>query len=223
MVKYAFNSFWPKSFKKYLRVHLEPRFGKETKTLIKKISGRTRKIQLEFSDFPTDQMTPSFMTTCAVIAASYEVLINKMESKEEVVEFLQHSFKHTAEKQVKLTYKLMFIGKKDMLKTMEDFFKNGMPLYGDSFEFNYVKNEAEGSFGCHITKCFFNDFFTKYGVPELTTVLCHWDENWLEEIDKEKHGLTYSRPTTLGYGGDKCRFDFKAECTDDKNRCKKIN
>jgi hypothetical protein len=46
------------------------------------------------------------------------------------------------------------------------------------------------------------------GRPELTSVLCEFDRNWLAMISPERHGFRFERKTTLGYGGASCPFHF---------------
>ena len=53
-----------------------------------------------------------------------------------------------------------------------------------------------------IQRCFFNDFLRGNQVPELIPVLCACDNIWADEIKKEKHGVTFQRPSLLSLGDD---------------------
>jgi len=82
-------------------------------------------------------------------------------------------------------------------------------FYGPTFTFARERDDA-GAYLLNIEVCFYHRFFTANGAPELTPVMCDWDTNtWAEAIVPQRHGFRFERPTTLGYGGDKCRFHFR--------------
>ena len=59
-----------------------------------------------------------------------------------------------------------------------------------------------------VRRCFWHDFFGALGLPQLTTVLCAFDQNWFTVIEPERHGFRFERKTTLGYGATLCPFHF---------------
>ena len=79
--------------------------------------------------------------------------------------------------------------------------------YGKAWEFRVV--ETRDYFSMTATKCFYNDFFNATGVPQLTAVFCHWDQNWMGPIDPGKHKMQFERPTTMGSGGSECPYIFR--------------
>jgi len=79
--------------------------------------------------------------------------------------------------------------------------------FGSSFVFERERDDDE-AYLLNIRRCFWNDFFARAGVPELTRVLCEFDRNWFEAIEPERHGLRFERTTTLGHGGTHCPFHF---------------
>lgn len=80
-------------------------------------------------------------------------------------------------------------------------------LYGTGFVFEQERDDAN-AFLVNIQRCFYHSFFVANGAPELTPIFCDWDTCWADAIDPARHGLRFERPTTLGYGGDRCRFYF---------------
>ena len=60
-----------------------------------------------------------------------------------------------------------------------------------------------------IQRCFFNDFLRGNQAPELIPVLCACDNIWADEIKKEKHGVTFQRPSPLSLGDDACRLQIE--------------
>jgi L-2-amino-thiazoline-4-carboxylic acid hydrolase len=83
-------------------------------------------------------------------------------------------------------------------------------VYGPSFEFEREQDDAD-TYLLNVRRCYFHQYFGAHGVPELTTVFCDWDSSWIGAIDPARHGVRFERPTTLGYGGDCCRFQFRRE------------
>ena len=80
-------------------------------------------------------------------------------------------------------------------------------FFGRAFTFERPRDDDQGYF-LDITRCLWHSFFAAEGTPELTTVFCAFDANWIDAIDVDRHGVRFSRPTTLGHGGPLCPFHF---------------
>jgi len=89
----------------------------------------------------------------------------------------------------------------------ERFKAGGEERFGDVFKYDQVVQSDEESF-VNISKCFFCGFMAHHGVPELTTLHCNMDAVWAEELEKEKYGVKFERPTLMSLGDDACRFQF---------------
>lgn len=79
--------------------------------------------------------------------------------------------------------------------------------FGDSFVFERPR-EDDRAYYADVTRCLWHSFFVAEGKPELTPILCAFDENWIAAIDPERHGVRFERATTLGHGGSLCPFHF---------------
>lgn len=80
-------------------------------------------------------------------------------------------------------------------------------FYGQAFVFERPQDDAH-VYQLDITGCFYHRFFGANGAPEIVPIFCDWDTNWMEAVVPTQHGVRTERPTTLGYGGDRCRFQF---------------
>ena len=81
-------------------------------------------------------------------------------------------------------------------------------LFGASagFQLSFIaKSDRELRFD--ITRCPYNDFFTRYGCPELTCVSCKADEYSYGSLP----GIVFARTETLGCGGKCCDFHIYKE------------
>jgi hypothetical protein len=81
--------------------------------------------------------------------------------------------------------------------------------YGDSFEFEHDTDAMQSYFHTTVKKCLYHDFFVGAGAPELTPVFCAYDDLWGEHLAAGEYGVQFTRPTTIGWGDDVCRFQFK--------------
>jgi hypothetical protein len=79
--------------------------------------------------------------------------------------------------------------------------------FGSAFVFERARDDAE-AYQLNVHRCFWHDCFVAMGQPELTPVLCQFDENWFRVIDPVRHGVRFERTTTIGQGGTHCPFHF---------------
>jgi hypothetical protein len=91
----------------------------------------------------------------------------------------------------------------------ENFRSRGEARFGRSFR--YVDDvRDDGRVFVNIERCLFNEFFRKNGAPEVTAIMCAFDNVWAEELSKPEYGVRFERPTTLARGDDACRFQFSS-------------
>jgi hypothetical protein len=60
-----------------------------------------------------------------------------------------------------------------------------------------------------VHRCGYHEYFAGQHAAELTPVLCAFDANWIGAIDPRRHGFTFNRSTTIGFGGRICPFRFQ--------------
>jgi len=80
-------------------------------------------------------------------------------------------------------------------------------FFGQSFTFERPCDDDRAYF-LDVARCLWQSFFVAEGAPELTPLFCEFDANWIDAIDPDRHGVRFSRPTTLGHGGPLCPFHF---------------
>jgi hypothetical protein len=81
--------------------------------------------------------------------------------------------------------------------------------FGDSFSYERPLDDAN-AYHLHITDCAYHRTFQAWGMPRLTGIFCRIDEAWIKGIE-ERHGIVFARPTTIGWGHDRCRFHFERQ------------
>ena len=61
------------------------------------------------------------------------------------------------------------------------------PLFGAYYDIAFDRQDAD-TFEMRVHRHFFRDHFTRHDNPMLTTVMCAWDANWLNQrFDGEQH------------------------------------
>lgn len=146
------------------------------------------------------------MTT--IVLASYRALLPYINENETVINLLQDAFTSIGQRWIKLYTRLILRFSRDPFHTMIGVSQKRAKKYSGTFTFEY-DGDGKTWFTSTVKKCFYHDFFVANDAPELTCVFCAGDKNWFDEIDPAKHGFKFERPTTLGYGGSECPFQFK--------------
>jgi hypothetical protein len=157
-----------------------------------------------------DEMSQAHLRMTSLVPASYRALLSRMAPPERILDILKIAFKEPFSAEMKPGFRQWLDTTPDPLKGMADGAKaRATWQYGKTFEFEH-EGEGDGDyFASNVKRCFYHSFFVANGAPELTPVFCEWDSIWTEEIVPARHGIRFDRPTTLGYGGDMCRFQFR--------------
>ncbi|QIS12044.1 L-2-amino-thiazoline-4-carboxylic acid hydrolase [Nocardia arthritidis] len=79
--------------------------------------------------------------------------------------------------------------------------------FGPTFTFDHPADD-ERSYHCDVVRCFYHEVLVANSAPELTTVMCEFDANWIGAIDPAVDGFRFERATTIGRGGTHCPFNF---------------
>jgi hypothetical protein len=158
------------------------------------------------SDAPSEPARSNLRYAVSVLAA-HEILRHRFEPAEALIDRLAAAF---AASGAVFTPKV-----RTWLDASPDAFADMVAMsklreaesFGPRFELEHPRDD-DSAYYADVRRCYWHDFFTRAGRPELTRVLCEFDRNWFSAIDPELHGLRFDRPTTLGTGGDRCRFHF---------------
>lgn len=57
-----------------------------------------------------------------------------------------------------------------------------------------------------VKRCLYNEVTREEGAPELMSVFCRLDRSIFDNLRLKRHGMRFSRPTTLADGDDSCNF-----------------
>jgi hypothetical protein len=162
----------------------------------------------EYSHLAVDEKAKPHLRLMACVLASYQALPSALPDRTQGLDLVEDVFVSIGRTPLKLYTQAILMFSKDSFSAITGAGKErALGQYGRAWEFRF--EETDSSFTMTSTKCFYHDFFIAAGAQELTRVFCSWDENWIKPIDPAKHGVSFERPTTMGYGGKECPFIFK--------------
>ncbi len=154
----------------------------------------------------SDKQSQSHLLMCSLILAAFERLIMN-NSKEDSIQELTTALKQFGGKYIRWSMKIMLWVKRDKKKFIENAaIKKSGEIYGKSFMIEELRND--NTFSSIVKKCGYYEFFKRNGIPELTKVFCEWDSLWADEINRQKCGIRFERPTTIANNDEDCRFEF---------------
>ncbi len=142
------------------------------------------------------------------VLASYCIARQHIDDVDLVKQVVGNAFCSYGQTWVKMMTRLSLFFSRDKMKTMVDYNKKAALKHGKNTVF---EEEGDGILfhSINVKQCGYHEFFKANGAPELTKLLCPWDNNWADEIKPDKHGIEFSRPTTIAKGDDMCRFQFR--------------
>ncbi len=202
---------WDLRFQAEILRRLRSRLGvprhPENVQLICRIGNQIERLIVQYSHLVVDEKTLPHLRLTSCVLASYQALSSELLGPEQALKLVEDVFVSIGQTSLKLYTKAMLMFSKDPFTAITNAGKKrAMEQYGGAWDFKY--EETATSFTMTSTKCFYHDFFTAAEAQHLTRIFCSWDENWIKQIDPQKYGILFERPTTLGYGGKECARSF---------------
>jgi hypothetical protein len=170
------------------------------------IHERARALEREHADRSKDERSRANLRYACAVLAGYDVLAATL-PPQEVVSTLTDAFVRSGASVRDKTLAALDESQ-DAFRDLVNVSKMREELqFGTGFVLERERDDDD-AYLLNVRKCFWHDFFVAVGRPELTKVLCAFDQNWFEVIVPERHGFRFERLTTLGVGGSHCPFHF---------------
>ena len=159
----------------------------------------------------TDPQSQGHLLACALVQASFECLVAKGVARAVAIELLMAAFQKPGGLTIKLIMRLALLFSRDKRQMIERETRAKIDTqYGEQFEFE--EESSDISFVSVVKRCAYFDYFQRHQLPELMPIFCAWDALWIDEIKRDRNSnIRFERPTTLGWGGQTCRFEFSFE------------
>ena len=203
---YAAN-MWARGFLKNCRRHMKPLVS-DMKGLEIDIKRQTQELFDQRVASLPDKKGRMILAMCSLVLASYRLLKQRTNDPSLAFDTVRLSFEQTYAKPMQWAYGLWLRMVRDPVGKLQrmSMAKYGQRMYGKSMEF--VDETIDNSADMLVTKCAFHQFFIDHGEPSLTLLICAWDRNWMDVIDRSVRAVRTERPSTISTGGDCCRFRF---------------
>jgi len=156
-----------------------------------------------------DRQSQTHYVMCAYVLAAYIALLEKKESQEAIKDLEEVMVRFGAGFTKWSMRIFLWLGLYNRKYVETKVAKTTEERYGGAFSIS--EERGRESYVIKVHKCAYNDFFKRRGYPELTKVFCAWDTIWSKEINRQKRGLSFKRPTTLAEDEQPCRFEFHFE------------
>lgn len=164
-------------------------------------------LEQKYAPWSVDPRAQSNLRLSAVVLATYRLLADRLPGAE-LLALLYRAFNEPLRDQIRAGVGQYLDQVPNAFAALTDMSKDREASYfGQSFSFERPRDDRRAYY-LDVTHCLWHSFFVAEGAPELTPIFCAFDENWIEGIDPERHGVRFSRPTTLGLGGPLCAFHF---------------
>ncbi|KAI8683562.1 hypothetical protein NCS57_00020700 [Fusarium keratoplasticum] len=75
------------------------------------------------------------------------------------------------------------------------------------FKLGRARDEPD-SYSLEVHKCWYMDTLQRLDAREIGPSFCSFDRSWYDPIDPDRHGVKFTRPSTIAEGADRCRFNI---------------
>lgn len=183
-------------------------FGKEAADALEaKMRKRWGEAIVQNATMVQDELSRTHLGHAAMAFAAYQTLLEVV-PQEKALGTVEKAFTEPLRETVRTGTAAALDSAPDGFALMRDIAASLAESYfGATFGFEVERDDTD-AYLQGITRCFYHDFFVTNGTPELTPAFCASDGSWIGGIDSECHGVRFERPTTLGWGHDRCRFHF---------------
>lgn len=192
-----------------IRQHVTQHYGSQIADEIEQTI-QTTQTQLEqhHASWVIDEASTFHLRLMSLLLASYRALSDIMAEGEALL-LLKDATIEPSRKAIRESTKRALDDASNPMAVLVDVSKQlESDFFGQSFTFERYQDDQQ-AYILHVKRCFYHEFTVANKVPELMQILCESDWVWASAIEPAQHGFSFELPTTLGYGGDMCRFCFR--------------
>jgi len=175
--------------------------------VVDEISERATVIFDGDKEFITDEPSQFHLLLTSYLLSAVETL-EKISTRDKAKTIAGNAFTENGRVAISLSMKAGMLFSIDKFKFIR---KNSgekvVEAYGRGFDIE-VETDHSTYMTTRVKKCGFHEFFVRHGRPELTKLMCEWDNNWSDVLKNSKY-VDFDRPTTIAAGDDSCAFQFR--------------
>jgi hypothetical protein len=185
--------------------------GKFDRADIKSIEEKYRQLKKKNRYLIKDIPSEYHLAWSSIMLAIYDVCMEKGNGQEQSISITENVVFSNMKSDTVAGYVKKALDKakdpfKEMVKTSK---KQEKDFFGSTFRFSRLVDD-DRAYLARVSDCFYLNYFRNNNALELMQIACKWDLiSWSKGIIPEKHGLTFSRPFTMGLDDKDCDFGIK--------------
>ncbi|KAH7422831.1 hypothetical protein KP509_12G027700 [Ceratopteris richardii] len=166
-------------------------------------------------DLIADSRARAHLQVACLVEGSYKALLPWFRNdQDKVIELIRKPLGESAAGLLGVSQKIALFLSFNKFSFMSRSLKYMDADFGKSFSVEH--HIMPSSHRASVKRCIYNSVFKADGVPELTPIFCALDRMWFDQVHPKKHGVTFSRSSTLAQGATSCDFVVsKADVRDD--------
>lgn len=155
-----------------------------------------------------DRRARMILAMCSLILAGYREYLIITGSSSEGSHIIGQALLQTNQKSANLITRALILSSRDPFRLLSLVSLKGISrlTYGKTMGFD--QERTENSVSLVVNRCAFHQFFIDQGEPQLTQLLCLWDRNWMDPINRSNRPVRIERPSTISTGSETCQFRF---------------
>lgn len=152
-----------------------------------------------------DGRARAHLQVACLVEGSYKTLLPWFRNdQDKVIELIRKPLGESAAGLVGIFQKIALFLSFDKFSLMSRSLNYMDSDFGKSFS---IKHHILPSYHrASVKQCLYNSVFTADGVPELIPIFCALDRMWFDQVHPIRHGIDFSRPSTLADGSTSCEF-----------------
>ncbi|KAH6981383.1 hypothetical protein EDB80DRAFT_737045 [Ilyonectria destructans] len=178
-------------------------------TQLQQMEAEAKAIMHQFGD-TGGSSTPRAINTefTAYMVSPYRVLKANGRSVLQIRSLLEGALRHT------MAWSSQVV--REQLDSAPDAFASLVRDSKDKEENFYVEGDFQlrrardlpDSYSLEVHGCWYMNTLERLGAREIGPSFCAFDRSWYDTIAPERHGVRFTRPTTIAEGADRCRFNI---------------
>lgn len=177
-------------------------------TQLQKIEAEAKSIMQQLGDTSGSRSRAINSEFTAYMVAPYGILKASGKSVSQIRHLLEEALQHTIAWSSQLV--------RQHLDSAPDAFESLVRESKDKEENFYVEPDFEvrrardlpDSYSLEVHSCWYMNALQRLDAREIGPSFCAFDRSWYNAIDPQRHGVRFTRPSTIAEGADRCRFNF---------------
>ena len=200
-------NLWRRQYLKTLKCEVRILLPDETEQVLTVIRDNAQGIFDKHSHKAPDSQGMIAIGMPALVLATHRELIARGISEDVAFEALRRTYRSMYGAPMRWMTRLELLLVRDPVKFYE---KHFIPFLNSYFgkSFTWHKKTTDSGWALVGTKCGFWEMFAAEGAPQLTRLICEWDQNWMNVLDRSRRPIAMRRTMTLSTGASHCEFHF---------------